>query len=508
VRKPDPIAALRRKLRDAEDALAAIRGGKVDALLVADPSGRERIYTLKGADEPYRVLVESMNAGALTLNGEGVILYCNAQMAALAGCPLERMMGGKFSAFLLGGRDDEFEKLLGDASGPRTLKLRLARGAAPVQFSMTPLDLGGTRAFCAVVTDLTEVIAMRKTILHRDASLRLVAESAPAVLFTTDSSGRVLSAAGAALKSIGGRVDRLLDAPVVGPRNRVSARSQLKLAIRAGKASYDASYANRLWNVNLERWGVGGVIGIAVDVTGQRHERSAVESARREDLQRDYVANVSHEFLTPLTAIRGYAEALLGGALDDGRHARAFVCTIERHTVRLTELVENLLYLSTMESGGLKPDPQPIDLVGMVRDMLRDLRPLCSLQKVAVKVSVPKGSTAYADPAQLRRVFMNVVANGIKYNRRGGKLSLSAKQLDGHVVFVVADTGIGIKAAELPLIFDRFHRAKNARHLAIKGTGLGLSIAKMLVEHNKGRIWAESKPGKGTRFSIQLPSRA
>jgi PAS domain S-box-containing protein len=506
------IDELRARLRDAEETLSAIRSGAVDAVVVAGPSGTRRVYTLKGADLPYRVLVESMNEGALTLSDRGVILYCNARMAELAGRPLERMMGSRFSELLAGGDRAVFARLMSDPGGPRkaTLNLRQAAGSTPAQLSLTPLDLDGARAFSVIVTDLAEAFAVRQALLQKDAGLRLVAESAPAVLFTADSRGRVLSAAGAALKTIRGRVKALLAAPVVAAaaasRERASALTMRLRAVRVGSASYDASYAGRLWSVSLERLGIGGVIGIAVDVTDERRGRASEQTARRERLQREYVANVSHEFLTPLTAIKGYAESLLSGGLDDRRHSRVFVRTIERHTVRLTELVENLLYLSAMEAGGLKTNPSAIDAGELVRGVLKDLLPLSARRRLVVRIGVPKGTVVRADPTQLRRVFMNVALNGIKYNRPGGRLTIEARRRGGLVGFVVADTGIGISSAELPLVFERFHRTQDARRLAIKGAGMGLSIAKMLVELNKGRIWVESAPGKGTRLQIQLPS--
>ncbi len=503
------IDELREKLRDAEETLSAIQSGAVDALVVAGPAGTKRIYTLKGADHPYRVIVESMNEGALTLSSDGVILYCNARMAALAGRPLERMMGRQFSNLLVNGGRAAFDKLLRGDSGPRkaTIMLRRVKGSVPAQLSLTPLDLDGTQVFSVIVTDLTDAFAVRQALLQKDASLRLVAESSPAILFTADSHGRVLSAAGGALKSIDGRAQPLLDAPVAGARKRASALAMRLQAVRTGSASYDALYAGRIWKVHLDRLGIGGVIGVAFDVTKERREAKLSQSATRERLQRDYVANVSHEFLTPLTAIKGYAELLLRGGFDDKRHARAFVRTIERHTVRLTELIENLLYLSTLEAKSLKSYPGPIDSNRLVRGVLADLAPLSSRRELTIKVSIAKDAAVHADEAQLRRVFMNITANAIVFNRQGGGLTISAKPAGDSVRFVVADTGIGINAAELPLVFDRFHRTKEARRLDIKGTGLGLSIAKMLVESNQGGITIKSKPGKGTRLDILLPRR-
>lgn len=509
-RKLGQVDELRRKLRDAEETLSAIHSGAVDAIVVADPAGAQQIYTLKGADKPYRALVENMNEGALTLSAQGLILYCNARMAAIVGRPLERMMGHRFSNFLANGDGAVFARMLRGASGPwkATLKLRLAIGSAHAQLSLTPLDLDGTRAFCAVVTDLSDAFAVRQALLQKDAGLRLVAESAPAILFTINSHGRVLSAAGAAMKLIYGRVKALLDAPAVNGRKRVPALSMRLQAVRTGRASYDVSYANRLWNVNLERLGIGGVIGIAVDVTSDRHAREIKQTVARERLQRDYVANVSHELLTPLAVIRSSVDTLLTGALDNNKIARSFISAIGRHTTHLNELVENVLYQSAIESGSLKSDPCSIDLAGFVRDLLKYLRLLALRRKVAIEVSIPESTKVFADKEQLRSALMNVVSNGIKFNRVDGKLSISAEQMDGQVQLSITDAGIGIKASELPFIFDRFHRAKNARRLMIKGTGLGLSVSKALIEGNQGRIWAESAPGKGARFNIQLASSA
>lgn len=501
------IGALRVRLRDAEETLSAIHSGAVDGLVVLGQSGAPQIYTLKGADQPYRVLVESMNEGALTLSDRGLILYSNARMAALVGRPLERMMGHHLSYFLADRDAAALMKLLRRRTGPwrATVNLRRPGGTTPAQLSLTPLDLDGTRAFCAIATDLSDALAVSRALIQKSAGLRLVAQSAPAVLFTADSGGRVLSAAGAALNTIHGRVKALLSAPVAGGRRGATPLSFRMGAVRSGSACYDAHYAGRLWNINLERLGIGGVIGIAVDVTDERHRSETEQAASRDRIQRSFVANVSHEFRTPLAAIQGYVETLLGGALKNKKDARSFVRTIGRQSTHLGELVENMLYQSSLESGAFKPRPRPIDLGRFARGVLRELTLLASRTHVLLETSVPRGFEVYADPGHLRRVLMNVVANGIKYNRAGGKLSLSAQRMGVGVRFSATDTGIGVKASELPYIFDRFHRAKNVRQSSIKGTGLGLSVAKALIEANNGRIWAERLPGQGTRFHIQLP---
>ena len=243
--------------------------------------------------------------------------------------------------------------------------------------------------------------------------------------------------------------------------------------------------------------GGAGVLVVLHDVT---------RILRLENLRKEFVANVSHELRTPLTSIRGFAETLLSGALSDPKNNREFVETIYQQSDRLTRLVDDLLDLSAIESGRKKPQPSAVELEPLVREVAAELQPFARKRKVKLILEVPKGLKVMADRDQLRQVFINLVDNAVKFNRPEGTVTVSAEAAEGRAEIAVSDTGSGIPEADLPRIFERFYRVDKARSRELGGTGLGLSIVKHIVEAHGGSIRAESRPGEGSTFRINLPA--
>ncbi len=227
--------------------------------------------------------------------------------------------------------------------------------------------------------------------------------------------------------------------------------------------------------------------------------------AEREKMQRDFVAHVSHELRTPIAAIKGYAETLRCGAMDDLRRRLGFVKTIERHADRLGALVEDLLTIGALERGRAPCRPGPVRLAGLVSRYVASVGPLSRRKGIAVSVEAPRALVARADEDQVTQVLQNLIDNAIKYNRPGGMVEIEARAEGAFARVDVRDTGIGIAPGDLPLLFTRFHRTDAAKAMNIGGTGLGLYIVKTIVESNGGRIWAESAAGKGSTFSFILP---
>jgi two-component system phosphate regulon sensor histidine kinase PhoR len=231
------------------------------------------------------------------------------------------------------------------------------------------------------------------------------------------------------------------------------------------------------------------------------------ELRRLERVRRDFVANVSHEFKTPLTAIRGFAETLLGGALEDVEHRARFVEIICEHAARLTRLTDDLLKLSTIEAGGLALEPRRVDAAELLNSCVESSR-FSAEKKNQTLVVQCTGSPIHVrgDAARLRDVLQNLVDNAIQYTPEGGRIIVSAEANSGEIVFTVADNGIGIPHADQERIFERFYRVDEARSREVGGTGLGLAIAKHIVEAHGGRIWVESKVGEGSRFHFSVPA--
>ncbi|MGH9777127.1 MAG: two-component system histidine kinase PnpS [Candidatus Acidiferrales bacterium] len=244
--------------------------------------------------------------------------------------------------------------------------------------------------------------------------------------------------------------------------------------------------------------GAGGVVLVLHDISDLR---------RLERVRRDFVANVSHEFKTPLTAIQGFAETLLGGALEDAQNSRRFLEIIRDHAARLGRLTDDLLKLSQMEAGKLELDLRPVVVADLIDSCLETAQLKAGQKQLAVVVeSSPSLPPVRGDSVRLREVLQNLLDNAVQYTPAGGRITVRAAASDGGIVISVADTGIGIPQADQERIFERFYRVDAARSREVGGTGLGLSIARHLVEAHGGRITVESEVGRGSTFSVFLPA--
>jgi two-component system phosphate regulon sensor histidine kinase PhoR len=232
------------------------------------------------------------------------------------------------------------------------------------------------------------------------------------------------------------------------------------------------------------------------------------EHNRYELLRREFVANVSHELKSPLTAIRGLTETLLEGGLADAANNRRFVQLIDEDAARLTRLIDDLLELSSIESKAMTLRPAPIQLSAFTQEIIDALRPAIQRRQLAVASAISSELWVSADPDRLRQVLTNLLENAVKYNREHGSVTLSAEadaEAEGRVRVRIDDTGIGIPEGDLARVFERFYRVDKARSRELGGTGLGLAIVKHIVEAHGGRVWVASRLGEGSRFFFTLP---
>ena len=230
------------------------------------------------------------------------------------------------------------------------------------------------------------------------------------------------------------------------------------------------------------------------------------ELRRLERVRRDFVANVSHEFRTPLTAIQGFAETLLAGAIDDAQNRVRFLEIILEHARRLARLTEDLLRLSQMDSDRLELEIDEVSVSQIVDSCLATAQHRALENGLNLSVKIPSNlPTVAGDRRRLAEVLQNLLDNARQYTLPGGEIVLSAEAHALEVVFTVSDTGIGIPRTDQSRIFERFYRVDAARSREAGGTGLGLAIAKHLIEAQGGRIWVESELGKGSHFHFSVP---
>jgi two-component system phosphate regulon sensor histidine kinase PhoR len=240
-----------------------------------------------------------------------------------------------------------------------------------------------------------------------------------------------------------------------------------------------------------------GAIAILHDVTPQEH---------LERVKRDFIANVSHEFRTPLATIRGYAETLLDGGLEDLENRRRFVEIIQANGIRLNNIAADLLTLSELDAGRPEPEPGPIPVSDAVLGAMHAVEPAARLRGLSLDAGPIPNVFILGYGIRFEQALLNLLDNAVKFNRENGAVRVEVQARPGGWVEVsVSDTGVGIPAMDLSRIFERFYRVDKARSRQVGGTGLGLSIVKHAVEQMNGTIAVESAVGKGSRFTITLP---
>lgn len=257
----------------------------------------------------------------------------------------------------------------------------------------------------------------------------------------------------------------------------------------------------RLFRVHLTpmRGGQRGVVALFRDIT----ERRQLEKMRTE-----FVANASHELRTPLTSIRGFIEALQDGALEDPETARRFLAIIDEETKRLSELVDDLLQLASIEERRRSFRRQPVELASIIQRVSDTFATRVQQKGLRLRVDLPDDlPPVLGDANLLSQVFHNLLDNAVKFSEKG-EIVVRARQENGGVAVEIADNGIGIAPEHLTRIFERFFRADKSRAASSGGTGLGLAIVKHIVEGHGGEVRVTSRLGEGSVFTVILPGHS
>jgi two-component system, OmpR family, phosphate regulon sensor histidine kinase PhoR len=300
------------------------------------------------------------------------------------------------------------------------------------------------------------------------------------------------------------------------PRERIFRESVLSALGGEVTEGAEAEIDGRTLALTARPLAAGGAVVAVLDLTATR---------RLEAVRRDFVANVSHELKTPLTVVGGFAETLTDEELPQ-ESRRQFAETILANTRRMQRIVDDLLDLSRIESGGWVPKPTPIDVRAAVSDVVLPWRTAMEARGMAFELCAPDDAqVVVADPTALRQVLTNLVENAARHTTSGSITVTTVREVvappspnrpampsahsdtlpDPGVWITVRDTGVGIAAEHLPRIFERFYRVDRARSREAGGTGLGLAIVRHLVEAHGGRVRAESQVGRGTTVAVFFP---
>ena len=260
-------------------------------------------------------------------------------------------------------------------------------------------------------------------------------------------------------------------------------------------------------NTRVPVQGRDEVAALAVTFNQMAEQLQAADQKQRdlENMRRDLIAWVSHDLQTPLTSIRAILEALSDGVVDEPEMVHRYLQTAQRDVRSLSVLIDDLFQMAQLDAGGFPLNRAQASLNDLISDTLESFSELAYRESVALEGKVESNvDPVYMDTQAIGRALNNLISNALRHTSTGGKIHVSARRTGEGVEVVVSDTGEGIRAEDIPHIFERFYRGEKSRSRATGGAGLGLAIARGIVRAHGGDIRAESKMGKGTRFIFHI----
>lgn len=257
----------------------------------------------------------------------------------------------------------------------------------------------------------------------------------------------------------------------------------------------------RKYDVHIAPISIGetkAAIGVFYDVT---------QIERLESVRQEFLSNVSHELRTPLTSILAFVETLEDGAIRDEENNQRFLAVIRKNAQRMHRLIDDILELSSIESGQVRIEPKKVNLNALVEEIFTNLSTKARRRKIKLTNKVAKNTFVFADAVRLDQMLTNLIENAVKFNSEAGNVVVDFERKDAKDTISIFDTGEGISSEHQQRIFERFYRTDRARSREIGGTGLGLAIVKHLARLHGGEVSVVSAPARGTTFSLELPAK-
>jgi two-component system phosphate regulon sensor histidine kinase PhoR len=532
---------LRYQLEEANDTIEAIRTGQVDALIVQGDDGHQ-LYTLKTADQTYRMFIEKMNEGAVTLDHEGVILYCNSGFAGMVNMPLEKVIGLPFGTFIDDGSRDKFNLIIEKAwqeECKEEIEL-LSTGNSPVSclLSCNTLELDEGTALSLILTDLTiqkeaqkqlkvrnkqlaeAKIAAEKlneklenTVKDRTADLlisrehfKLLANSIPQMTWTNLPNGEAnfynqqwYDYTGFNMLEINNR-----RSIVVHPDDLAVTTEKFEHAIGSGDVfevenRYKRADGTYRWHLNRAiplRDELGKIlfwVGTATDIQEQKQQMEKKD---------EFIGIASHELKTPLTSLKGYLQ-LIGhkkDSLPDG--VKQYVDKALLSLKKLQGLINDLLDVSKIQAGRLEYALQPVNLTELISQSVENARHVNPNFNIENRVT--NGLLINGNEERLDQVLTNLINNAVKYSPSDNNIVIDAVKQNDKVRVSITDNGIGLSAEQQERIFERFYRVEDKKFMS-SGLGMGLYISREIINNHNGKIGVNSDLGKGSTFYFDLP---
>lgn len=537
------LEELRQKLDEANDTIEAIRSGQVDAFIVKDKNG-PRIYTLKSADQTYRVFIEKMIEGAVTINEEGVILYSNSQFANMLNLPLAKIIGSPFKSYVAPQHQPEFARLIEkgwqeECKGEMSL-LTGKEPSIPVLVSLTTLELDDGTALSLILTDLTAQKKIEKEL--REKNEMLEAANAFAAKLNNELEERViertkeLSTSREHFKFMANTIPVIvwMASPageyeylnkqwynytgltdkeslgngwqsVIHPEDSGNTIAEWDKSIKTGlpfkvedrKRSVHGKYRWHLAHALPFKDSDGEVLGwfgVCTDIEDQKKEMEKKD---------EFISMASHELKTPVTSLKAYTQILMMN-FEEGQNPAALhmLSKMDKQIEKLTSLIGDLLDVSKANAGQLNFQYELLDFNELVKEVTGVMQLTTGEHEIEMHLAETK--MIEGDRNRLGQVIINLVSNAVKYSPGADKIIISSENTKDELKFSVQDFGIGIPLSQHSKLFSRFFRVSENTY---PGLGLGLYICNEIIKRHSGTMGFISEEGKGSTFWFTIPFR-
>lgn len=538
------LRELRFQLEEANDTIEAIRTGMVDAFVVQGQEGHQ-LYTLKSADHTYRVLIEKMGEGAITLNKDGLILYSNSRFSAMVGLSLENIIGKTFNEFIAGSSSEDMHWMMQQGGlNDHKKEINLVKSdltTMPVLISITNLNLEEGTTLSIILTDLTAqkdaqaVLSVKNTELEaarnealklnneledtveertRDLSVSkehfmLLANNIPQITWTNLPGGQFNFFNQRWFDYTGLSFDQTFDEGwlnVIHPHDLKETQRRFSQSQITGEVfeienrykHFDGSYRwhlNRSIPLKDESGQLLFWVGTATDIDDQR------KSIEKKD---EFIGIASHELKTPLTSLKAYLQLISNYKKEVvPEQVKTFVVKAESSIGKLQTLVNDLLDVSKIQAGKLHFNQVDIDVNQLVMSCTENagyMYPDYHITFIQAEPYIINGNVE-----RLEQVMMNMINNAVKYSPVNKDVTLSVSKEAENVKISVKDNGIGLSSSQVDKIFERFYRVDD-KNFSASGLGMGLYISMEIIKSHNGTMGVESEIGNGSTFYVLLPA--
>jgi len=531
----EEIKNLQVRLEEAEDTLRAIGSGEVDAFVVSGSAGKQ-VFTLKGAEHPYRVLVETMSEGAATLAPDGTILYCNKSLARMLQVPLENIIGTTLASHVAPADQLYFAARLNEFNQEcdrDEISMITGKGPPlPVLISYCAFDYSDSQGISVAVTDLTQQ-KRNEEFMAAERLARSIIDQAGEVIIVCDEWGRIIRASGLAHELCGEnpllkQFDKLFRLRVTETGRFVSLLpflpSEIYKNVEVEFIRCDDTLLYFILNLSPLKGSQNQIIGFIATLTDitelkqareqlltlndQLEQRVEQRSWELQETQSKYLhaeklstigqlsASIAHEFNNPLQGVMTILRSLRRVNLEE--EDKKFLEVAISESERMKNLIRSLQDFNRPSSG----KKAVID----VHDSINSLLLLCKsdFKRKNIRMQLnydERLPQILAIPDQIKQVFLNLLNNAADACLEDGVITINTWREEERIAVAIKDNGVGIEPEKRDLIFQPFFTTKPE----VKGTGLGLSVCYGIVQNHKGEILVDSQPGKGSTFTVYLP---